>query len=66
MTSRQYDLVVFGATGYTGRACAIYVAKSLPTDLKWAIAGRSADKLAAIVQKAQSANPDRPPPGIFH
>ena len=37
MSARQYDLVVFGATGYTGKLTAEHIAKFLPTDLKWAV-----------------------------
>jgi short subunit dehydrogenase-like uncharacterized protein len=50
MTSeRDYDIVLFGATGFTGRLAAQYlagVAKKSP--LRWAIAGRSARKLAWV------------------
>lgn len=31
---------MFGATGFTGKLAAIYIAKNYP-NLKWAIAGRS-------------------------
>ena len=37
---RKYDLVVFGATGFTGRMAAIYLAKNYGKTLRWAIAGR--------------------------
>ncbi|OAQ70339.1 saccharopine dehydrogenase [Pochonia chlamydosporia 170] len=62
--SRQYDLVVFGATGYTGQLTAEHIATSLPTDLKWAVAGRSESKLQTLVADCQKLNPDRVPPGI--
>lgn len=47
---KTYDLVVYGATGYTGRLVAEYLAKTYPAEsgLKWAMAGRSAEKLAAV------------------
>ena len=45
MSERQYDLVLFGATGFTGALTAEYIAKNAPTNLKWAIAGRSESKL---------------------
>jgi short subunit dehydrogenase-like uncharacterized protein len=45
MSERDYDLVVFGATGFTGRLVAEYL-NGKPK--KWAIAGRSRDKLAAL------------------
>lgn len=47
MTTRDLDLVVFGATGFTGRLVAEHIARS-PDAPRWAIAGRSADKLAAL------------------
>lgn len=56
---RQYDIVVFGATGYTGKLTAEHIATNLPTDLKWAIAGRSASKLDAVAAECKSLNPDR-------
>lgn len=62
--NRQYDLVVFGATGYTGKFTAENVATHLPTDLKWAVAGRSRDKLEQVVAKCRELNPDRRQPEI--
>lgn len=41
-------LVLFGATGYTGRKAAHYLNTRVPANLPWAIAGRNADKLAAL------------------
>lgn len=61
---RKYDLVVFGATGYTGRFAAEYITKSLPTDLNWAIAGRSREKLEKIAAELKSLNTDRRQPDI--
>ncbi|KQZ76736.1 saccharopine dehydrogenase [Sphingopyxis sp. Root214] len=49
--TREFDIIVYGATGFTGRLVAEYVAahyagrKDAP---KWAMAGRSADKLAEV------------------
>jgi short subunit dehydrogenase-like uncharacterized protein len=61
--SRQYDLIVFGATGYTGKLTAEHVTKSLPTDLRWALAGRTASKLEAVAAEIKTINPDRVQPG---
>ena len=44
--SREFDIIVYGATGYTGRLVAEYLKDQ--TGLKWAMAGRSADKLAEV------------------
>ncbi|KAF4962704.1 hypothetical protein FSARC_9265 [Fusarium sarcochroum] len=41
----KIDVVLLGATGYTGRLCAAYMAQALPEDVSWAIAGRSQSKL---------------------
>lgn len=60
---RQYDLIVFGATGYTGKLTAEHIATSLPTDLKWALAGRSQSKLQAVAAEVKALNPDRIQPG---
>jgi short-subunit dehydrogenase len=61
--SRQYDLVVFGATGYTGKLTAEHIATSLPTDLRWALAGRSQSKLEAVAAECKALNSDRIQPG---
>ncbi|WP_433193006.1 saccharopine dehydrogenase family protein [Nocardia sp. CA-107356] len=45
---RNYDIVVFGATGFTGRLAVEYLAERLPADASWAIAGRSARKLEGV------------------
>jgi short subunit dehydrogenase-like uncharacterized protein len=44
--AREFDIIVYGATGYTGRLVAEYLKSK--TGLKWAMAGRSADKLAEV------------------
>lgn len=63
-SDRQYECVVFGATGYTGKYTAEHIAKQLPTDLKWAIAGRSEAKLQTIATQLKAAHPDRIQPAI--
>ncbi|MEY4672116.1 MAG: hypothetical protein RLZZ415_1995 [Pseudomonadota bacterium] len=46
---RPYDIVVYGATGYTGRLVAEYLAHHYQGQgPKWAMAGRSAEKLAEV------------------
>ena len=44
--SREFDIIVYGATGYTGRLVAEYLKDK--AGIKWAMAGRSADKLAEV------------------
>src|SRR3954463_16699727 len=50
MASSKFDMVVYGATGFTGRLAAEYLAAHYKGDgnLKWAMAGRSKDKLASV------------------
>jgi len=47
---REYDLVLMGATGFTGRLVAEYLMArhGAGGDLRWALAGRSQDKLGRI------------------
>jgi short subunit dehydrogenase-like uncharacterized protein len=46
--SREYDVVLFGATGFTGGLTAEYLARHAPSGLRWALAGRSQERLAAV------------------
>ncbi|KAL9122603.1 MAG: hypothetical protein Q9187_000835 [Circinaria calcarea] len=61
---REYELVLLGATGYTGKYCAEHIVAHLPTDLKWAVAGRSAPKLSSVLDEIKPLNPDRLHPGL--
>lgn len=48
MTDREFDVVVYGATGFTGRLVAEYLDETYGGDVKWAMAGRSEDKLKSV------------------
>ena len=50
MSSSKFDIVVYGATGFTGQLVAEYLAAHYKGDanLKWAMAGRSREKLASV------------------
>ncbi len=50
MADKQFDIAVFGATGFTGRLVAEYLARQYPagSGLAWAMVGRSKDKLEAV------------------
>lgn len=61
--SRQYELVLLGATGYTGKLVAEWITTHLPDDLRWAIAGRNAKKLQGVVKELSELRPDRKEPG---
>ncbi|MFE9021331.1 saccharopine dehydrogenase family protein [Streptomyces sp. NPDC007808] len=45
---RPYDIVLFGATGFVGVLTAEYLAAQAPEGLRWAIAGRSREKLERL------------------
>jgi short subunit dehydrogenase-like uncharacterized protein len=49
-TAREFDVIVYGATGYTGKLVAEYMNQRYGADgeVSWAIAGRSADKLKRV------------------
>ena len=56
--TREHDIVLFGATGFTGRLTAEYLAaKSLREPLKWAIAGRNKAKLEEVRRALEAINP---------
>lgn len=61
---RKYDILLLGATGYTGALTAEHIAWHLPTDLKWAIAGRSRSKLEALARKLKDLELNRQQPEI--
>ena len=50
MPTPEFDVVVQGATGYTGRLVAEHLLKTYGAagEVRWAVAGRNADKLAEV------------------
>lgn len=48
--SKEFDVIIYGATGFTGRLVAEYMAQTYGVggDVRWAMAGRSEEKLAAV------------------
>ncbi|KAL3473982.1 Saccharopine dehydrogenase-domain-containing protein [Aspergillus californicus] len=62
--SREFDIVVLGPTGYTGKFCSEHIVENLPTNLKWALAGRSLQKIEGVAQELKKLNPDRSEPEI--
>ncbi|HWU23860.1 MAG TPA: saccharopine dehydrogenase NADP-binding domain-containing protein [Nocardioides sp.] len=55
--SRSYDVVLFGATGFTGGLTADYLAAHAPAGLRWALAGRSQAKLEAVRDRLTGIDP---------
>ncbi|MFG3616922.1 saccharopine dehydrogenase family protein [Nocardia sp. NPDC047654] len=46
--TREYDLILFGATGFVGKLTAEYLTGAAPESARIALAGRSLDKLTAV------------------
>ena len=56
MENREFDVIVWGATGFTGRLVAEYLLRQYGppgegsrSNLRWALAGRSEEKLKALL-----------------
>ena len=56
MADRPYDIVVFGATGFTGALTAEYLATHAPGGLRWALAGRNQGKLEQVRERLASVD----------
>ncbi|GAB3854476.1 saccharopine dehydrogenase NADP-binding domain-containing protein [Nocardioides maradonensis] len=56
-TQRPYDLVLLGATGFTGGLTAEYLAGHLPSGARLALAGRNPAKLEAVRARLSEINP---------
>ena len=47
-SEREFDIVLLGATGFTGGLTADYLARTMPADGRWALAGRNQGKLETV------------------
>ena len=55
----DFDVIVYGATGFTGRLVAEYLAQTYPSGVRWAMAGRSLSKLEEV-RAEMGISPDLP------
>ena len=55
--TRNFQLIIFGATGFTGQIATKYIDHHYP-NLKWAIAGRNKDKLEDLANLCKNNKPD--------
>lgn len=46
--AKEFDVIVYGATGFTGRLVAEYLVRAHPDQRRWAMAGRNLSKLQAV------------------
>ncbi|CAA0079469.1 Putative trans-acting enoyl reductase [Zhongshania aliphaticivorans] len=53
-TEREFDLIIYGASGFTGQLIAEYIAAQQGNSgkLRWALAGRNEDKIRAVVAES--------------
>jgi short subunit dehydrogenase-like uncharacterized protein len=56
-SDRTYDLVVLGATGFTARLATAHLARTRPAGLRWALAGRSQERLEAARAELAALDP---------
>jgi saccharopine dehydrogenase (NAD+, L-glutamate forming) len=54
---REHDLVIFGATGFTGALTAEHLARRAPDGLRWALAGRNRAKLETVRERVAAVDP---------
>lgn len=64
MPERRFDLVLFGATGFTGQLVAQYLLGryGVGENLRWALAGRNRSKLESVRDALQGSSPKHPLP----
>lgn len=55
--AREYDIVLFGATGFVGALTAEYLAVHAPADCRWALAGRDLAKLERLRERLTALDP---------
>lgn len=55
---REFDLIIYGATGFTGRRAVKYIAERAPPGVRWAIAGRDLTRLQALGSSAPAIAAD--------
>jgi short subunit dehydrogenase-like uncharacterized protein len=63
--SRQFDLALFGGTGFTGGLTAEYLAAHAPAEMRWALVGRNRSKLDALAARLATAAPEAPKPEVI-
>ncbi len=57
MAERDFDILLFGATGFTGGLTAEYLAHNAPANLRWALVGRNLQKLEEVRARLAKIDP---------
>jgi short subunit dehydrogenase-like uncharacterized protein len=60
MAERQHDVVLFGATGFTGGLTAEYLAANAGSETRWALAGRNPGKLEDVRRRLGAEHAELP------
>lgn len=55
---KSFDIVLWGATGFTGQLVAEYLVRQAPTTVRWALAGRNRQKLESVRQQLAAIKPE--------
>src|SRR5215470_3198225 len=55
MSNRDYDVVLYGASGFTGKQTVEYFNRHAPPGIRWAVAGRNREKLEAVKNEVGGA-----------
>ncbi|MFN8218426.1 MAG: saccharopine dehydrogenase NADP-binding domain-containing protein [Solirubrobacterales bacterium] len=63
--SRDYDLALFGATGFTGGLTARYLAQNAPAGTRWALVGRNRAKLETVAAELATLGGPAPMPDLL-
>jgi short subunit dehydrogenase-like uncharacterized protein len=66
MAERRFDIVLFGATGFTGGLTAEYLAANAPAETRWALAGRNRSKLEAVRSRLAAQHPQAAELELLH
>ena len=66
MTGRDFDIVIFGATGFAGELTAEYLARNAPANCRWALAGRSQAKLENVRARLATIEPNLATMPLLH
>ena len=64
--ARAHDVVLLGATGFTGGLTASHLADHLPPGSRWALAGRDRSRLEAVRDRLAADHPGGVVPDLLH
>ena len=65
-SDRAHDVVLLGATGFTGGLTAEYLVRHAPPETRLALAGRNRSKLEALRSRLAQADPARAELPLLH